>query len=120
MPKGERGREGGASIGCVYISTTVWLFHFLLLRLSSSFPPILYQYLFVGATPESLGGVNEWLWDPVGGDNDVIKYVKDGKTARLFVWKLHNAVSSSISRGEAWYHAVSVRRFILRAVIKLV
>lgn len=25
---------------------------------------------------------------------------------RLFVWKLHNAVSSSIERTEAWYHAV--------------
>ncbi|PWK59222.1 ERV1/ALR-related protein [Roseicyclus mahoneyensis] len=26
---------------------------------------------------------------------------------RLFVWKLHNAVSSSIARTEAWYHAMS-------------
>lgn len=63
------------------------------------------EYLFVGATPESIGGANEGMWDPVGGQNDLMKYVKDGKTARLFVWKLHNAVSSSISRGEAWYHS---------------
>lgn len=55
------------------------------------------EYLFVGATAESLGGTNGGVWNPVGGEGpDLLSYVKDGKSARLFVWKLHNAVSSSI------------------------
>jgi hypothetical protein len=29
--------------------------------------------------------------------------VVDGKTLRLFFWKLHNTVSSSIARSEEWY-----------------
>jgi Ca2+-binding EF-hand superfamily protein len=28
----------------------------------------------------------------------------DGESLRLFFWKLHNAVSASISRSEEWYH----------------
>ncbi|MDF5723104.1 MAG: EF-hand domain-containing protein [Rhizonema sp. PD37] len=30
--------------------------------------------------------------------------VVDGKSLRLFFWKLHNTVSSSIARSEEWYH----------------
>jgi Ca2+-binding EF-hand superfamily protein len=30
--------------------------------------------------------------------------VKDGSSLRLFLWKLHNTVSSSIARSEEWYH----------------
>ena len=30
--------------------------------------------------------------------------VVDGATLRLFFWKLHNTVSSSIARSEPWYH----------------
>ena len=30
--------------------------------------------------------------------------VVDGDTLRLFFWKLHNTVSSSIARSEEWYH----------------
>ena len=30
--------------------------------------------------------------------------VHDGETLRLFLWKLHNTVSSSIARSEEWYH----------------
>ncbi|ARV63110.1 histidine kinase [Nostocales cyanobacterium HT-58-2] len=30
--------------------------------------------------------------------------VVDGPTLRLFFWKLHNTVSSSIARSEEWYH----------------
>jgi hypothetical protein len=37
---------------------------------------------------------------------DTISAEKPG-SLRLFVWKLHNAVSSSITRTEAWYHAMS-------------
>lgn len=37
---------------------------------------------------------------------DTISADKPG-SLRLFVWKLHNAVSSSIARTEAWYHAIS-------------
>lgn len=28
----------------------------------------------------------------------------DGQSLRLFLWKLHNSVSSSIARTESWYH----------------
>ena len=31
----------------------------------------------------------------------------DGESLRLFLWKLHNTVSSSIARSEAWYHQES-------------
>jgi Ca2+-binding EF-hand superfamily protein len=30
--------------------------------------------------------------------------VADGESLRLFLWKLHNTVSSSIARSEEWYH----------------
>lgn len=30
--------------------------------------------------------------------------VSDGASLRLFFWKLHNTVSSSIARSEEWYH----------------
>jgi hypothetical protein len=30
--------------------------------------------------------------------------VTDGASLRLFLWKLHNTVSSSIARSEEWYH----------------
>jgi Erv1 / Alr family len=30
--------------------------------------------------------------------------VNDGASLRLFLWKLHNTVSSSIARSEEWYH----------------
>ncbi|GAB1544362.1 hypothetical protein NUACC21_70380 [Scytonema sp. NUACC21] len=30
--------------------------------------------------------------------------VRDGSSLRLFFWKLHNTVSSSIARSEEWYH----------------
>ena len=32
-----------------------------------------------------------------------LSYITDGRALRLFVWKLHNAVSASIERSEAWY-----------------
>ncbi|MBO3458012.1 EF-hand domain-containing protein [Aetokthonos hydrillicola Thurmond2011] len=33
-----------------------------------------------------------------------LSYVVDGPSLRLFLWKLHNTVSSSIARSEEWYH----------------
>lgn len=36
--------------------------------------------------------------------DDKLSTVVDGSFLRLFFWKLHNAVSSSISRSEEWYH----------------
>lgn len=35
---------------------------------------------------------------------DKLEQVSDGETLRLFLWKLHNTVSSSIARSEDWYH----------------
>ena len=35
---------------------------------------------------------------------DKLEQVQDGDSLRLFLWKLHNTVSSSIARSEAWYH----------------
>ena len=35
---------------------------------------------------------------------DKLDRVSDGESLRLFLWKLHNTVSSSIARSEAWYH----------------
>ena len=35
---------------------------------------------------------------------DKLERVSDGETLRLFLWKLHNTVSSSIARSEIWYH----------------
>eukprot|EP00939_MAST-03C_sp_MAST-3C-sp1_P001529 g1529.t1 len=60
-------------------------------------------------------------WKPTNSDNKVdenasngvgrfeitldekLATITDGPSLRLFVWKLHNAVSSSISRTESWY-----------------
>lgn len=36
--------------------------------------------------------------------NDKLATVTDGASLRLFFWKLHNTVSSSIARSEEWYH----------------
>ncbi len=36
--------------------------------------------------------------------DDKLACVTDGISLRLFFWKLHNTVSSSIARSEAWYH----------------
>ena len=35
---------------------------------------------------------------------DKLEQVSDGESLRLFLWKLHNTVSSSIARSEDWYH----------------
>mgnify|MGYP006248433061 FL=1 len=35
---------------------------------------------------------------------DKLEQINDGNSLRLFLWKLHNTVSSSIARSEAWYH----------------
>jgi Ca2+-binding EF-hand superfamily protein len=36
--------------------------------------------------------------------DDKLSTVTDGSSLRLFFWKLHNTVSSSIARSEEWYH----------------
>jgi hypothetical protein len=36
--------------------------------------------------------------------DDKLSTVIDGASLRLFFWKLHNTVSSSIARSEEWYH----------------
>lgn len=36
--------------------------------------------------------------------DDKLMTVKDGPSLRMFLWKLHNTVSSSIARSEEWYH----------------
>jgi Ca2+-binding EF-hand superfamily protein len=36
--------------------------------------------------------------------DDKLSTVTDGPSLRLFFWKLHNTVSSSIARSEEWYH----------------
>ena len=33
-----------------------------------------------------------------------VQAIQNPKTMRLFLWKLHNAVNSSISRQEQWFH----------------
>lgn len=35
---------------------------------------------------------------------DKLGRISDAESLRLFLWKLHNTVSSSIARSEAWYH----------------
>lgn len=35
---------------------------------------------------------------------DKLDTIVDGTSLRLFVWKLHNAVNSSIARTESWFH----------------
>ncbi len=36
--------------------------------------------------------------------DDKLATITDGQSLRLFFWKLHNTVSSSIARSEEWYH----------------
>lgn len=54
------------------------------------------EYLLLGHDPEA-ASLNMSLDDKLGT-------VSDGPSLRLFLWKLHNTVSSSISRSEEWYH----------------
>ena len=47
--------------------------------------------------------------DPVSSSfnmsiDDKLMTVTDGPSLRMFLWKLHNTVSSSIARSEEWYH----------------
>ena len=35
---------------------------------------------------------------------DKLAVIDDGESLRLFLWKLHNTVSSSIARSEEWFH----------------
>lgn len=35
---------------------------------------------------------------------DKLAVIEDGESLRLFLWKLHNTVSSSIARSEEWFH----------------
>lgn len=35
---------------------------------------------------------------------DKLAVIEDGASLRLFLWKLHNTVSSSIARSEEWFH----------------
>jgi hypothetical protein len=57
------------------------------------------EYLFVGWQPtaDNLDGKSE--------PAKKISYITDARSLSLFVWKLHNAVNSSIAREEEWYHA---------------
>jgi hypothetical protein len=36
--------------------------------------------------------------------HEKLNTVSDGHSLRMFLWKLHNTVSSSIARSESWYH----------------
>jgi len=36
--------------------------------------------------------------------HEKLNTVSDGHSLRMFLWKLHNTVSSSIARSETWYH----------------
>lgn len=54
------------------------------------------EYLMLGCDPRKTDF-------EVSGD-DKLSTVVDGPSLRLFFWKLHNAVSSSIARSEEWYH----------------
>ena len=54
------------------------------------------EYLLLGAPPD--GDSLEVSID------DKIAVVRDGESLRFFLWKLHNAVSSSIARSEEWFH----------------
>ncbi|WP_413442521.1 ERV1/ALR-related protein [Synechococcus sp. MIT S1220] len=53
------------------------------------------EYLFLGSDQ---GSVNLEV-----SLSDKFDAVIDGASLRLFLWKLHNTVSSSIARSEAWY-----------------
>ena len=36
--------------------------------------------------------------------HEKLETISDGHSLRMFLWKLHNTVSSSIARSETWYH----------------
>ncbi len=36
--------------------------------------------------------------------DEKLSVINDGESLRMFVWKLHNTVSSSIARSEPWFH----------------
>ncbi len=67
---------------------------YVVLNRETGFYPL--EYLLLGAHPER-GSITVSM-------EDKLEAIHDGKTLRLFLWKLHNAVSSSISRTEAWFH----------------
>jgi len=54
------------------------------------------EYLILGRNPD-----HSDLWVSI---DDKLAEVTDGPSLRLFLWKLHNTVSSSIARTEPWYH----------------
>lgn len=54
------------------------------------------EYLLLGHDP--------CLTDFQMSIDDKLATVTDGAALRLFFWKLHNTVSSSIARSEEWYH----------------
>lgn len=54
------------------------------------------EYLLLGHDPES-SSFHMSL-------DDKLQTASDGPSLRLFLWKLHNTVSSSIARSEEWYH----------------
>jgi Ca2+-binding EF-hand superfamily protein len=54
------------------------------------------EYLLLGRHPERS--------DLEVSIDDKLATVDDGPSLRLFLWKLHNTVSSSIARTEPWYH----------------
>lgn len=54
------------------------------------------EYLLLGRDPQ--------LTDFEVSMEAKLSTVVDGATLRLFFWKLHNTVSSSIARSEEWYH----------------
>ena len=57
------------------------------------------EYLLLGS--EQLSSSMEVSLD------DKLARVRDAESLRLFLWKLHNTVSSSIARSEVWYHTDS-------------
>jgi len=78
---------------CPYCRHHMWNFVF------QNKEPALYplEWSLIGANP-STGDVACAVTDKVAAVSDT-----DARAFRLFIWKLHNAVSSSISRQEEWY-----------------
>lgn len=54
------------------------------------------EYLMLGRKPD--------LTHFEASLDEKLTTVTNGETLRLFLWKLHNTVSSSIARSEEWYH----------------
>jgi Ca2+-binding EF-hand superfamily protein len=54
------------------------------------------EYLLLGHDPEAASFQMSL--------DDKLTTVSDGPSLRMFLWKLHNTVSSSIARSEEWYH----------------